>query len=492
MKVALIRCPSSQGELTKTSLSQHPINLLYLASYLIKNGHEVRVFDFEVDKFTVEGIVKFEPDLVGITAMTPLVKKAHEVAELIVFNSIANLDTDINKMTKKKRPIIVVGGNHVTAMPEEAMKEFPIFDIGVMGEGEETIKEICEGKSLKDILGIVYREGDKNQRKNTDKIIVNQRRPPICNLDDLPFPARDSIDMKKYRGASTPGLSREFLNITELYINRGCNWGLCTFCASMKSHQKFRERSIDNVIAEMKECIEKYKINHFTIDDDTLTTSKERTLEFCNKVKPLNVTWDCDSRVTIDKEMIQAMKDSGCKKIAFGVESGSQKILQLVKKGITISQIKDCFKMCHEVGMETSAFFMIGAHPDETLEDLEQTKKLIKEIKPDFITASIAVPYPGTELREQMEKKKLVFNNNWDEYALYNTAPVWRTTNFSPDDLLRIQKEMVNEFYMKPSYMLKRLLKIRSWGEFKYWVKAFGGVRKTIFKGKKSDKQKTV
>jgi len=266
--------------------------------------------------------------------MTPLINKAAEIAK---------------EMKMLYQAIIIVGGNHVTSMPGETMKEFPIFDIGIVGEGEETLREICDGVSLQDVLGIVYRE--------KDKVIVNQRRPPICSLDDLPFPARDLIDMKKYRGASSPGLSREFLTITEIYVNRGCNWGLCTFCASMKTHQKFRMRSIDNVIAEMKECIEKYKINHFTIDDDTFTTDKKRVMEFCEKVKPLNIKWDADTRVNnVDREMLQAMKNAGCKKLSFGVESGSQRILQLIKKGITIKQIKDAFNMCHEIGIETAAY----------------------------------------------------------------------------------------------------------------------------------------
>jgi anaerobic magnesium-protoporphyrin IX monomethyl ester cyclase len=462
MRVLLIRPSSSQGELTKTSLAQHPINILYLAAYVRKFGHNVKVFDYEVDNFDIEKIREYRPNIVGITAMTPTIKKAANIAR---------------KIKKKIKTTILVGGNHVTALPKETLKEFPSFDIGIVGEGEETLKEICENKPLKKIKGITYRRGKR--------IMVNKRRPPIENLDELPFPARDLIDMKKYRGASTPGLSREFLNITELYINRGCNWGLCTFCASMLTHCKFRERSIDNVIAEMKECIKKYGINHFTIDDDTLTTSKKRTLEFCKKVKRLNVTWDCDSRVTVDKKMLKVMKESGCKKIAFGVESGSQKILQLIKKGITINQIKNAFKWCKEVGIETSAFFMIGSHPDETWEDLEMTKKLIKEIKPDYITASIAVPYPGTELRKQMEERNLVFSNDWSTYALYNIKPPWRTSNFTSKQLLEIQKKMVKEFYMKPSYIIKRVLKIHSLGELKYWVKAFFGVRKTIFKNKK-------
>jgi anaerobic magnesium-protoporphyrin IX monomethyl ester cyclase len=459
MKLLLIRPPSSQGELTKTSLSQHPINLLYLASYARKFGHDVMVYDMEVENYEFEKLM-FIPDVIGITAMTPLIKNASDIA------------IELKQLFPKAK--IVVGGNHISAMPEETLKEFTAFDIGVIGEGEETIKEICDGLPLESIKGIAYRKNDK--------IIINERRPPICNLDSLPYPARDLIDMNKYKGASTPGFSREFLRITEIYANRGCNWGLCTFCCSMKMHEKFRERSIDNIIGEMKECIEKYDINHFTIEDDTLTTSKERTLEFCKKANDLKVRWDCDSRVTIDKEMIQAMKDAGCKKIAFGVESGSQRVLQLVKKGITVKQIKDCFKACHEVGIETSAFFMIGSHPDETKEDLEETKKLIKEIKPDFITASIAVPYPGSEIRNQMLERNLVFGNNWDEYALYNTLPCWKTTNFSSAELVGIQKDMVNNFYMKPSYVFKRITKIKSIGELKYWLKAFGGVRKTIFK----------
>jgi anaerobic magnesium-protoporphyrin IX monomethyl ester cyclase len=463
MRVLLIRPSSSQGELTKTSLAQHPINLLYLAAYIRKFGHDVKVIDYEVEDFEIGKIKEYKPDIVGITAMTPTIKKAAKIAR---------------EIKRKMKITVLVGGNHVTALPKQTLREFPSFDIGIVGEGEITLKEICENKKLKNILGIVYRKGKK--------IILNKRRPPIKNLDDLPFPARDLIDMKKYRGASTPGLSREFLNITELYINRGCNWGLCTFCASMLTHRKYRERPIDNVIAEMKECIEKYGINHFTIDDDTLTTSKKRTLDFCSKVRKLNITWDCDSRVTVDKDMLRAMNKSGCKKIAFGVESGSQKVLQMIRKGITVNQIKNAFKWCKEVGIETSAFFMIGSHPDETWEDLEMTKNLIREIKPDFITASIAVPYPGTEIRKQMEERNLIFSNDWSAYALYNTKPPWRTSHFTSQQLLEIQKKMIKDFYMKPDYMLKRLLKIRSFGELKYWIKAFTGVRKTIFKNKKN------
>jgi radical SAM superfamily enzyme YgiQ (UPF0313 family) len=459
MKVALVRCPSSQGELRESSLSQHPINLLYIAAYLTNHGHKVRLFDYEVETFDVEKIVGFSPDFVGITAMTPLVRTASEIAE---------------KIKERIKSTVVIGGNHVTALPRETLEEFPAFDIGVIGEGEETIGEICEKKELNKIRGIVYRDGEK--------IIVNERRPPIENLDSLPFPMRDLLDRGKYTGASTPGFSREFLKITEVYVNRGCDWGLCTFCASMVTHCKFRMRSIDNVVAELKECIQRYGINYFTIDDDTLTTSKERTLEFCNKIKPLKVTWDCDSRVTIDKEMIQAMQDSGCKKIAFGVESGSQRILQMIKKGVTVQQIRDVFKWCKEVGMRTSAFFMIGAHPEETYEDIEKTKQLIAEIQPDFIIPAIAVPYPGTELRKQMLERNLIFSNDWSKYAFYGTLPVWRTVNFSPEELLRTQQDLVRNFYMKPSYIIKRLVGIRSLGELKYWLKAFTGLKKAIFK----------
>ena len=459
VKVLLIRPPSSQGELTKTSLSQHPINLLYLAAYVRQYGHTVKVIDYEAEGFDIETILAFGPDIVGITAMTPLVKAAADIA---------------GKIKERMNPLMVVGGNHVTAIPTETLEEFPVFDIGVVGEGEETLKEICDGRPPKEITGIVYRDGNK--------ITVNGTRPQTDDIDSLPFPARDLIDMKKYKGASTPGLSREFLNITELYINRGCSWGLCTFCASMAMHHKFRMRSIDNVMGEVRECIDRYGINHFTIDDDTLTTSKERTLEFCDKIRPLKVTWDCDSRVTVDKEMLQRMKDSGCKKIAFGVESGSQRILQLIKKGITIGQIKDAFRWSKEVGIETSAFFMIGSHPDETREDLEATKRLIAEIKPDFITASIAVPYPGTELRKQMKARNLVFSDDWAAYALYNISPVWRTTHFSSDELLKTQMEMIKNFYMRPSYVIRRLLRVRSIGEMRYWAKAFFGARKTVLK----------
>jgi radical SAM superfamily enzyme YgiQ (UPF0313 family) len=457
--ILLIRPSSSLGELTKTSASQHPINLLYIAAYIRQSGYNVKILDMEVESLNKGELTKFSPDVVGISAMTPLINKSSEICNKL-------------KSFLPKKPLFVVGGNHVTAIPKETLEESPVFDIGVIGEGEETFGEICSGKRPRDILGIVYREGRK--------VAVNKRRPLIENLDSLPYPARDLIDLNKYRGASTPGMSREFMRITELFINRGCNWGMCTFCASMLTHCKFRTRSIDNIIGEAKECIQKYRITHFTIDDDTLTTSKERTLEFCRKIRQFNVTWDCDSRVSIDREMALAMKEAGCKKIAFGVESGSQRVLGLIKKGITINQIKNAFQYCREAGIETCAFFLIGSHPDETWGDLALSKKLIKEIKPDYITASVVTPYPGTELRRQMEARNLIFNNDWSNYGMYNALPQWRTTNFSPEDLLRIQQDMIRSFYLRPNYILKRLIKIRSIRELRYYIRAFFSLNKSI------------
>jgi len=462
MKVALIRPPTLQGDLIKAGFVQHPINILYLASMLKKYGHDVELFDHEVEEFSVDKIREFSPNIVGVTAITPRIEKANEIIKAI----------------KAAMPVVgIVGGPHPTALPKETLEEFRDIDICVTGEGEYSLLEICEalekGGELSGIKGIAFRDNGR--------IVVNERRPPIANLDDLPFPDRDLLKHSLYKGASTPGFSRHFLNITEIYTSRGCPFS-CIFCAAWETHGRaVRYRSIDNLIEEMKQCIEKYKINHFTIDDDNFTLRKNRVLEFCEKVKGMNITWDCDSRVTIDKETVDAMARAGCKKISFGVESGSPRVLQLNRKSITLDQVRNAIKLAKDAGMQITAFYMIGSHPDETLEDIELTKKLIRETEPDYITASIAIPFPGTELYNIMEKNNLILEKKWSNFAFFNTKPTWKTFHFSPDDLVSIQNDMLKWFYMRPSYILRRIGKIRSYGELSYWAGSGIALLKYLF-----------
>lgn len=459
--IILIRPPSQLGILTSIASNQHPINLLYIASSLIeKGGYKVEIWDFEINNLTKEKIYnkisKIKPDIVGISCMTPLMISANEIAK------------SVKKASPKTE--IVVGGSHPSALPIETLKEFKNFDIVIIGEGEETFLElanrISRGKSLKGVKGIAYR---KNK-----KIILEKPRPLTYNLDSIPFPARELLDLEAYRGAGRPGLSHRVMRITQIFTSRGCPYQ-CIFCATHITHPgRIRFRSVKNILEEIKECKEKLSINHFTIHDDTFNLIPERVKELCKGLKELGITWDCDTRVNmVDRESIKMMAMSGCIRIAFGVESGSPRILKLIKKGITIPEVINAFKWAKESGIQTSAYFMICSHPSETIEEIRMTKRLIRKIEPDFANVGISCPYPGTELRKIMKEKHLFINEDkWENYAFYCKLPKWRTENFSPEQLVKIQAQMMRNFYLRPSYIFKHIRKIKSLNELIYWVKS--------------------
>jgi radical SAM superfamily enzyme YgiQ (UPF0313 family) len=235
----------------------------------------------------------------------------------------------------------------------------------------------------------------------------------------------------------------------------------------------------------MKECMDKYDINHFCIHDDTFSLKESRVAEICTKLKNLRVSWDCDTRVdTITEKMIKMMAKSGCKRIAFGVESGSPRILKLIKKNVTLEQVKNAFKWTRENGIMSCAYFIIGSHPEENMDDVEMTKKLMKELDADIVNIAIGVPYPGTELFDDMKRRGFLKNLKWDNYMHYNAEPVWRTEHFSPKELVDIQKSLIRSYYLRPTYIISRLLKMRSGKELGYWISSGIVTLKYLFKKK--------
>jgi len=474
LKVLFIRPPGNLGILTKISSSDHPINILYLAAYLREQGHHVRLYDMEVQPNSAKDIrhvlKRYSPDVACISCMTPVIATGHKIASIIKRHS--------------KGILTVVGGAHVTAIPEETMDSFPDFDVGVVGEGELTLAEICERFSsqrdcgnTKGIEGTVYRNGKK--------VVLAPPRQLITDLDSLPFPARDLLDFEAYRGGSKSGISHSKYRITQIFTSRGCPF-MCTFCAiHLTSHRRVRFRSVDDIVAEIKACMDKYGINHFCIHDDTFSLKESRVAEICSRLKELGVSWDCDTRVdTITEKMIKMMADSGCKRIAFGVESGSPRILKLIKKNVTLDQVKKAFKWTKKQGMMSCAYFIIGSHPDENLDDIEMTKRLMKEIKADIVNLAIGVPYPGTELFDDLKRRGFLKNLKWEHYMHYNAEPVWRTEHFSPKELVNLQKSLIKEYYLRPSYIISRLVKIRSAKELGYWISSGMVTLKYLFQKK--------
>jgi radical SAM superfamily enzyme YgiQ (UPF0313 family) len=469
MKLVLVHPPEPMKSIA-TEVVQHPINLAQLAAFVRDRlGTPVELWDFGVRSYSPDAFAAqlrdAAPDVVGFTAMTPLVKTAARMAAVV----------------KATRPdaLTVVGGPHCSAIPRRTLTEFPSFDLGVVGEGEVTLAEIGAAVQRGDrqprgLAGTVYREAGE--------IVCAPPRPLLANLDDLPYPARDLLDFSAYQGSSSPGLSSKLRNITELFTSRGCPVH-CFFCASHVTHRtKVRFRSAKHVLGEVRECVERYGVDHFTIDDDTFTFGRERLLEICDGLREVGVSWDCDSRVTnVDEELLQRMAASGCVKVAFGVESGSPRMLEMVRKRITVPQIETSFAAARRAKLLTAAFVMIGAHPSETPEEVEQTFRLMLRIKPDFVMVYLAVPYPGTDLHEAMCAEGLIESEDWDEYDIVRGEPVWHTQRFSATELVRLQRSMYRRIYLRPGFIWRKLTMLRSLDDLRYFTDAFGKFIKYIF-----------
>jgi anaerobic magnesium-protoporphyrin IX monomethyl ester cyclase len=469
MKVVLIRPPKIQGALER-SMVQHPISLLYLAAVLQEygQGFEPEVWDFEVEDFSEQiirdRVRKSKPGVVGITSMT---------CNIIISSRIAG-------WLKDEDPEIttVIGGPHSSAIPERTLEEFKAFDVVAVGEGERTFLELCqrkaEGQDLGGMPGTVLSKGAE--------IVRGPQRPLIENLDWLPNPARGLIDLSNYKGASTPGLDATLHRSTELFSSRGCP-EKCIFCAShLVFGRKVRFRSSEHIFREVDECSQKWGYRHFTIDDDTFTYNPRRLEQICRGFHERNITWDCDTRVNaVNEDMLRKMAASGCQKVAFGVESGSQRILDLANKGITIAQIKDAFKWAHQAGLITTAFFMIGSHPSETREELEMSFKLMCEIDTELMALAIAVPYPGTELYRLMREKGLLFEERWEKFTHLHSIPSWRTENFTGEQMAKLQTRLFRRFFIRPRFIRQTLRKALSWHGMKYYTRSLIQIMRYLF-----------
>lgn len=443
-----------------------PIGVAYTAAYLRAHNVNVKILDTnalqigvnEIDKYLKE---KF--DVIGISSMTPSLINAARILE----------------KAKEANPSVktVLGGFHVSAVPAETLQEYPSIDFGVIGEGEQTflglVQAIEKGKDFSEVDGIVFRK--KNETK------ITKRRALIQNLDELPFPAYDLLPMEKYRlTAHHTNFDKKIkLNpFSLLMTSRGCPFN-CTYCASKVIWgRRVRYRSAEKTLEEIDLLVKKYGIKCLDICDDNFTLNKPRLHQILDGLieRDYDLHFNCLSRVDIvDRGSLEKLKKAGCYLIRFGIESGSQEILNAMKKEATVTQTKATFKLMHEVGIPAAASTIIG-HPGETRETFNKTLKLVKEIDPVAAHFFIAVPIVGTELFEIAKKNKLIVNPDWRNWVLMPETPVLRTEELSPEDLVKLRSEAYKRFYLRPKFLLKTLLRIRTWGQFKLQFNAFVAV----------------
>lgn len=375
-----------------------PLGIIYIASIIRQAGYRLKFVDLTFEK-TLEKIAKeaIDSDLIVMSATTPLFGRA-----LSVLNFAKKINPSLTA---------IIGGPHATVDPLQVLRDG--FDIAVVGEGEETIAELLEAldkrQSLEYVLGIAF--------KKDGKFVQTSPRPPIEDLDKIPFPARDLLS-PLYNGP------------VNVIVGRGCPYN-CKFCQPMQRKlfgPKIRMRSVENVIKEIEILIDIYprRIGRHGISfmDDIFPINKSWVYSFCQKLRERNlkVKWFCNSRVNLaDEQMFKEMQKAGCIAVCFGVESGSQKILDWLGKGITVEQTKNAFNICHKLGLHTFAYLMIGT-PGETKQDLEETVNLIKEINPTGIAIARTTPTPGSYLYENTKEAGTLNISDYSEFDYYSYA----------------------------------------------------------------------
>jgi len=438
---------------SKTASSQinywQPLGTLYVAAVLVKAGHEVKFFNgaFMTHEQILQKVNRFNPEFVGIYSTTFGWEKAKKTA------------CDIKQLLGKD-VFISAGGPYPIARQEDCLEDAgESVDAIVTGEGEFTTLEIIErlntSKNLEGVLGVVYRDGKK--------IIKNLSRPLIEDLDSLPFPARELLgDVNKY---IPPPATYKRKPVAVLITSRGCN-RRCIYCFQIDKERKtgIRYRSVENVMKELKHCI-KQGFREIKFIDDTLAADYDRAMKLAQEIKRsgLDFTWFASACVNqVDKPLLQAFKDAGCWAILFGAESGVQKNLNTIRKGITLEQIRNAVKWAKEAGLRVSAPFMFGI-PGETFEEGLQTIKFAIELNPDIANFHAITPFPGTYLYDNLEKYGTL-SDELSDFTYQGAAFI--PYSMKREEIFELRQIAFRRFYSRPLFILKKLFQMRSLNDF--------------------------
>jgi len=396
----------------------------------VEDVADIDILDCEVDgvvslKCFKKYVEKYKPDIVGFSAFTIQIEDAHLLAECV-----KNIDKDIWTL---------IGGPHATILPLETSKNFPFFDIVVKGDGVDTLREIIESKSgkkkLEDIKGIVF-------KKNGEIFSTPSRE--WKNLNYMPFPKVELFkNINKYTGYLPYEGKREF----PTYHALGCPYR-CIFCFKQYG-EMVRFRRPERTIEEIKYYIDKFSINSIYFFDWVfgLTETTDILLEkMIEEGISSKISFKVTTRVDIPLKRIEKMREAGCEFINFGVESGSQRILNQIKKGININQVREAVRCAKSNSMKVELDFIIG-NLGETIEDIKKTEDLIFELEPDFVNISFLTPFPNTELWERVKNLKGI---KWTSFGL-KTGEIINLSLIDTKKLWLIGAKLYAKFYFRPS-----------------------------------------
>jgi anaerobic magnesium-protoporphyrin IX monomethyl ester cyclase len=442
-----------QDSKVKASVPEYPpLNLATLAASIRTAKDDVMIIDLQTvndqKKELKNAIENFNPNIVGITFTTPLASSMQSISQFI-----KNYDKNI---------FLMGGGPHASAEPISSLKN-SLLDVIVLGEGDFTVLDVISKKdNLHSIKGICF--------KRNKKITCTEKRKFIQDLDVLPFPAWDLIEKEKY---DMPASYCKKKPVGPMETSRGCPYG-CVYCNKNIFGRTFRTKSPQRVVVEIKYMLNSgFKEIHFI--DDTFSNDIERTKKICDEIKKekLNFPWVLPNGIRIDRvdrELLEKMYSTGCYWLAFGVESGDQKILDMIGKNITLEQIKTSFKMAKSIGFETEAFFML-ALPGDTKKTMQKTIDFAKELDPDIVKFSVCTPLPGTPLYNEWIKEGRIKNKDWSNFMFHKRGPkIFDHPNLDWKTIDEYYDKAYHEFYLRPKYILKRLAKGNILTDFKTFI----------------------
>ena len=438
-----------------------PLGILYIAAVLEQAGHTVSVIDaaaelLNVEK-TTERVREFEPDVIGLGSFTVTFETTRKLGQ-----SLKNILPEVP---------IILGSYHVTLVPHEAMAD-ECFDVGVLGEGEYTMLELVEHyegeRELEDIHGICYRIPDPTQPEGWS-LHKTPARAKFKELDKLPFPARHLLPPNIYRPIPVDDHAfPKFAMIT----SRGCPHA-CAFC--QKSRSGYRSHSATYVVDEIEHLVRDFGVRDIAFVDSLFCSNKRRVHAICDEVirRGLNtkVSWTCSSRVeVVDKPLLQKMKDAGCWRTRFGIESGHDDVLDFISKGITQRKIREAITAADEVGLRPKAFFMVGHMPD-TRERILETIEFAKSIPLHDVTVQINTLLPETPQLEIWNREGYkwgrIVNTTTDEKSFWE--PTFVPWGLEPEDLIELHRRFYREFYFRPITIKRHLSGIKTWRDvYKY------------------------
>jgi len=452
MKIVLIRCGETREGETNVTGCYPPLGLAYLAAELQRLKVDVSIIDAEVLGLGHSALLSHIPaevDLIGFTATTLAWPSTRHAAERV-------------KATFPNA-LLIIGGPQVTAFPEDTLRA-SLFDLGVLGDGEPTLVELVTrmsaGGDIFDVPGCVVRTEDDVQ--------INGCIPWIDDLDTIPFPALELLPMERYRCVM---VEEPFVS---MITSRGCPYR-CDFCSQIYCGGTLRSRSAENIVDEIAHWIERYGAKEIVLFDETFGVKKQVALRVCELIQErgLKIRWNARTRINLlDRELLIAMRRAGCYALHLGIESGTDRVLEMMNKKITTHAIEEAVALARELGFQTHAYFMIG-YPGETRGEISETLRFSRRLRLDWASFTITIPSPETPLYKRAVQDGVLRADYWKDHT-FGREPkdciFFTSEACSVTCLQRMKRQAYIRFYMRPGVLVRNVL---------FFVRR-GGVRRVM------------